>query len=129
MWRFERMLRHADVVVAHNIAFDHLIVMSEYIRLGMQEPDPFRGKTLFCTMMESMNVCKLPGRYGKYKWPALQEAYSKLVGGEFTGAHDALGDIRACKAVYDALQRLRDPREVVADALVEAFQLDPPKKE
>lgn len=32
-------------------------------------------KELPCPMLQATNVCKLPGRYGRYKWPKVEEAY------------------------------------------------------
>lgn len=32
-------------------------------------------KGLACPMKLSTNICKLPGRYGSYKWPSVEEAY------------------------------------------------------
>ncbi|MCK5906008.1 MAG: hypothetical protein KAG37_00375, partial [Flavobacteriales bacterium] len=32
-------------------------------------------KMLPCPMLLSTDVCKLPGNYGKYKWPKVEEAY------------------------------------------------------
>ena len=116
------MLSMANIVVAHNITFDHKVVASEFIRLGLKE-DLFAGKRFFCTMMESKGVLKIPGYYGDYKWPSLAEAYRALVGGEIEGAHDAMCDVQACRAIYWALQkRLRSPAEIVTDQLVDVFQ-------
>jgi hypothetical protein len=48
-----------------------------------------------------VNICKLPSKYpGEYKWPRLIEAYRHAFGKDFTGAHDALADVRACKEIY-----------------------------
>ena len=33
-------------------------------------------KKLPCPMLLSTNICRLPGRYGKFKWPKVEEAYS-----------------------------------------------------
>ena len=38
---------------------------------------PFR-----CIMLASRDVCKLPGLYGEYKWPKLEEAYRMIVKGD-----------------------------------------------
>ena len=59
-------------------------------------------------MMASSFVLKLPGRFGNsYKWPKLSEAYETLVDEEgFEGAHDAMADVRACRAVYYKLKEL-----------------------
>ena len=61
-------------------------------------------------MLSSMPVLKLPGRYGNYKWPKLEEAYKFLVDpAGFEDAHDALVDVKACAAVLDALEEMGAP--------------------
>ena len=46
--------------VAHNISFD-----SQFLNI------PYMRK--FCTMNENINNVKIEGKYGKYKWPKLNE--------------------------------------------------------
>src|SRR5512137_51403 len=58
----------AKEFVAHNIAFDKLVMRIEYSRVGRR--DPFYGKPEFCTMKAATPICKLPGPYG-WKWPKL----------------------------------------------------------
>jgi DNA polymerase III epsilon subunit-like protein len=59
-------------------------------------------------MKATTSICKLPGKYGDYKWPKLQESHLHFFGKEFEGAHDAMADVRACAAVYWALNPLPD---------------------
>jgi len=92
--------RCSNLVVAHNIQFDLLIMDGELFRHcgGMKawgEP-----RDTFCTMQAMTPVCKLPGNYGDFKWPKLQEAHKHFFGTEFDGAHDALADVRACARIY-----------------------------
>jgi DNA polymerase III epsilon subunit-like protein len=91
-------------IVAHNVDFDSLILRGEFLR-AMIDEDPFEGADLFCTMRAMTPVCKLPGNYGDYKWPKLQEAYKHAFGVEFEGAHDAMADVRACAKVYFWLKK------------------------
>jgi hypothetical protein len=58
----------------------------------------------YCTMLESTTMCNLPGRYGKPKWPKLQELHKFLFGEEFTGAHSALDDVKATRRCYYAMK-------------------------
>jgi DNA polymerase III epsilon subunit-like protein len=51
-------------------------------------------------MQHTTNVLKIPGRYGDFKWPKLEEAYKHYYGEIFSGAHDALVDVRACRDVF-----------------------------
>lgn len=93
--------QEADMLVAHNMSYDLPIIKCEMYRYKKK-----LGKTLqkFCTKLESEYICKLPGAYGKYKWPSLDEAYKFFYGTSFTGAHAAGNDVEACKKVYLAIQ-------------------------
>lgn len=97
----EFLIAQAGMVVGHNVEFDRLVVRSEFARAS--RPDPFLDRPAFCTMMSSVAACRIPGRYGQYKWPTLGEAHSKLLGQPVVGAHDALTDVKSCRAVYYAL--------------------------
>ncbi|MFB3892370.1 MAG: exonuclease domain-containing protein [Phycisphaerae bacterium] len=105
---FHDLARRAEMLVAHNIDFDRLVVLSEYVRLGRISPgmsgppNPFAGKREFCTMRASTDLVRLPGPYG-FKWPSLQEAYRHFTGRDLDKAHDALADVRACRAIYEAI--------------------------
>lgn len=111
MAMFNNLAKSADCLAAHNASFDVGIVTNEYVRLE-KEPEPFK-KPLICTMLRSMNICKLdkPREYQRsgdmYKWPNLQEAYRVLVDPEgFEGAHDAMVDVVACRKVLFALLKM-----------------------
>ena len=90
--------------IAHNISFDEKILGAECLRLG--HPHPLFKKPLRCTMKEATRFCALPGRYGDYKYPNLTELHRKLFQRAFADAHDALADVRACKAAYYELRAL-----------------------
>ena len=96
-------LEKAAMAVAHNISFDEKILGAEFLRLG--RPTPFLKKPLHCTMKESTQFCALPGHYG-FKYPNLTELHRKLFKKAFADAHDALADVRACKAAYYELRTL-----------------------
>lgn len=97
-------LEKAAAAVAHNVSFDEKILGAECLRLG--RPHPLLKKPTRCTMKESTAFCALPGRYGDFKYPNLTELHRKLFNKPFAGAHDALADVRACKAAFYEL-RLR----------------------
>jgi DNA polymerase-3 subunit epsilon len=100
------LIARADKVVAHNMAFDGLMAAVEFHRLNLHEEiERWRDKCRFCTMEAATPILKLPGRYNSYKWPNLQEAHEHFFGVRFDGAHDAMADVRACKAVYYALPK------------------------
>lgn len=97
-------IMQADILVCHNLSFDHRLTWAEFIRAGMQ---PRSGMHKICTMMKSTSYCKLPGKNGKgYKWPKLEELYEVLFGKQMENAHDALADVMACKDCFFELHRL-----------------------
>ena len=92
----------SDAIVAHNMSFDRSIMLTALHRLG-GKPDRMEGRRLICTKEATTEILQLPGKYGKYKWPTLAEAYRHYTGLEIEGAHDALVDAEACLAVFRAL--------------------------
>lgn len=83
----------SDVVVAHNYAYDSRVT-AKCLELLNKENFLSRRRT-FCTMNALTDVCRLPGKHGKYKWPKLQEAHQFMFGQGFEGAHDAMADVMA----------------------------------
>lgn len=80
-------------IVAHNWVYDLKRIQHETGLLGV---DDFVGRMpSICTMKMLTDHMKLPGKYGKYKWPKLQEAHEFFLGCKFEDAHDAMADIRA----------------------------------
>lgn len=110
---FKEAKMEADVLVAHNLNFDHRIVWAEFIRA---EKEPKTGMTKICTMMKSSNYCKIPGKNGKgYKWPKLEELYRHLFEKEMEGAHDAFADVAACaECFFELVKRGVIVPEVIA---------------
>lgn len=101
---FNNLLTRADTIVAHNMPFDIAILRSAYERFGGPVGALSVPKSE-CTIQLTKDILKLPGKYKDYKWPTLMEAYKALVDpAGFDGAHDAMVDVRACAAVYWAVQ-------------------------
>ena len=101
---FSNFIDKANVLVAHNMAFDEKIVGAEFIRNRM--PNSVSKKKTLCTMLASTNYCRLPGPYG-YKWPKLSELHTKLFGYDFEEAHDALADIRATAKCFWKMREIK----------------------
>ena len=95
----------ADLVVAHNVAFDFSFMRAEYERLNQV----FRVKNEFCSMKKTTPICCLMRTNSKgYKYPKLQELCAFLgisdceiqkIASDFYGAdigfHDARFDTTA----------------------------------
>ena len=96
-------IEEAACAIAHNVSFDEKILAAEFLRLG--RPHPLLKVPTRCTMKESTDFCRLPGNYG-FKYPNLTELHRKLFKKAFDDAHDALADVRACKAAYFELRTL-----------------------
>ena len=94
----------AQVLIAHNMAFDEKILGAELLRAGSL--NHVEAKQRRCTMQSATDFCRLPGPYG-YKWPTLNELHLKLFRESFSGAHRALVDVRACAKCYFELKRLK----------------------
>lgn len=95
----------ADVLVAHNYAFD-IEFIDQFIWRSNTKWAGLKQIPFFCTMKETTMLCKLPQpKYpGKFKWPRLAELYKFLFNEEFDGAHDALADVRATRKCYYKLK-------------------------
>ena len=100
---FDRDLNKSNRLVAHNIRKDEKVLGAEFIRKGVE--NDFFEKRRLCTMQESTDYCKLPGRYG-YKWPTLSELHNILFGKDFEDAHNALGDVNATEKCFWELRKL-----------------------
>jgi DNA polymerase-3 subunit epsilon len=107
---FADLVEDADEIVAFNAEFDGLVV--DHARYAASRRcDPFASyfedKRISCAMAAMTPVCRLAKPSGwsgrgddQWKWPNLQEAHRHCYGVEFMGAHDALADVRATKAVW-----------------------------
>lgn len=100
---FVRSLEKSELIVAHNMGFDHPIVCSEMIRAGIRGTG---AKRKICTMLSTVDFCQFPGHRGGYKWPKLMELHYKLFGCEFDGAHNALFDVHATAKCFFELVRI-----------------------
>jgi DNA polymerase-3 subunit epsilon len=117
--RFGRELYGCSAVLAHNYRFDSGVVGSEFMRQGC--PDPFPPKLSLCTMLASVDVCRLPGkRAGTWKWPRLAELHRHLFGQEHSGQHDALADVRACSRCFFELRQ----RDLLPGCRMEPSELE-----
>ena len=105
----ESLVYSADCLVAHNMKFDLLLVQAMLHRA--QGDLSVFNKRRFCTMLETTDVCCIPGKWGKNKWPKLQELHKFLFGVGFEGAHDALEDVRATRRCFYELQKRRQSYE------------------
>lgn len=92
------MCNTADFIVAHNYQFDRGVIVSELLRLGIQNTAK-RGCMAFCTMKYSTNILKIESSNHKnFKFPSLKELYKYYTERNLDDdhkAHDAQGDVNA----------------------------------
>lgn len=103
----DRRVRAADRVCAFNLAFDAVVVLAAYHRVGGTGGAFVRAKKA-CVMQSATDVCRVPKLLGTFspgfKYPTLTEAYKLLVDRKgFAEAHSALPDARAAHRVLQAL--------------------------
>lgn len=98
------LVSSADVLIAHNRHFDMEHIENIAVRQQMVRPGGL-GKPGICTMYAGTELCKLPGRYGRWKWPKLEELHQHLFGEDIEGAHDALVDVMAVRRCYYEMRR------------------------
>jgi DNA polymerase III alpha subunit (gram-positive type) len=101
--QFNSMVEEAEFLVAHNMAFDEMIMGSELLRNGMQ--NSLADKVKICTMKQTTAFCGLIGGYG-YKWPKLSELHYKLFRTGFADAHNASADISITAKCFWELRRI-----------------------
>lgn len=96
-------LKHAGMLIAHNMSYDSKVLGCEMYRLGM---DTEKKINKFCTKESTTKWCAIPNRRGfGFKWPTLTELHTKLFGKGFDDAHDALADVRACGKCFFELRK------------------------
>ncbi|APC41080.1 3'-5' exonuclease [Clostridium estertheticum] len=100
------------IFIAHNAPFDVNFVKTEIERAQY----PFEIRESFCTMRHFTNIIKLKGKYGKYKFPKLEETMQflkidseskqfdrelqRLYGDDGISFHDARFDVCGLIMVY-----------------------------
>lgn len=101
---FIQDLQEADLMVAHNMAFDYPVTGAEMIRYKKKSAKKVKQ---FCTMKTSTPICNIPHANGRgVKFPKLEEAHQFFLGEGFEGAHDAGNDVQACINVFFKLKEL-----------------------
>ena len=101
---FQKALKEADVVIAHNLNFDKRLMMAECHRNGMRH-EFYNSKAYYCTMKNSIDLCKIEAISQKtgekyFKYPKLTDLHIHLFNTIPEGTHDALVDIIICFRCY-----------------------------
>jgi DNA polymerase III epsilon subunit-like protein len=108
-----------DALVAHNMQFDLNVINNALIwDLGMKAP--LFAKRM-CTMLMATKVCKLPGKFGKYKSPKLKELYFHAFGKhpDESRLHGSLYDVRILTEIIQEYQPIREAMGLVTSSVVQ----------
>ena len=111
LYAFKCALRTSDCSIGHNLSFDKPLLIVESIRnKGFDANDnsvvQFRFNKEFCTMLNSVDVCKIKmfrkdgsGSF-YYKYPTLLELHEHLFQTKPHNAHDSKVDVIVCLRCY-----------------------------
>lgn len=102
---FLSIINESDIVIWHNIEYDEDMIKLELKRLGREFE--YRPQQVLCTMKQTVDYCKLPGNWERFKYPKLWELYKKLFWEYFLGAHDAIVDVEATLKAFLELHKLQ----------------------
>jgi DNA polymerase III epsilon subunit-like protein len=89
-----------DAWYGYNTRFDQDVLWYQLLKYGLERTFPWPPITVDVMQLASRKM-ELQGKKGT-KNPSLSEAYRHFYGTEFSGAHDALSDIRATIKVWEA---------------------------
>ena len=90
-------------LVCHNLNFDKNVVLSGFIRHGMD----LNGVDEFCTMKSTIDYRKTtPKVRGEYKWPSLEQLYHHCFNKKLQNAHNSYYDVINCAECYFAVKDL-----------------------
>ena len=120
---FMERFTSADLIVAHNMEFDHKMLQVEALRILIDYGEGQPGweskliqwqnivdcKKLFCTMQQTVDLCKIqkvsPKTGRTYlKFPTLAEVHEYYFGCKPTNLHNALVDVIVCLRCFHMLK-------------------------
>lgn len=107
LFDFLNSLASVDMIIGHNLNYDKKIIRAEGCRIFKSRivDSYFNRKKEFCTMMNTVNICKIVSDNGQFKYPKLQELYYSLFHYNFLGEHNALNDTLATVKCFFELQK------------------------
>lgn len=99
---------NATKIIGHGVQFDRSIIASALAKLGATGDWWLQQSRKFaCTMELSTDVLRLPGEFGQFKFPTLEEAHNFFFPNQpYTPAHRADEDIQACVRVARRLEEI-----------------------
>ena len=95
---FNTEIGKADMIISFNLNFNMNILLCEYHRSKIRTNLDVSNS--YCLMQESTYFCKLPARYGGYKWPTLTQLYAKIFQVRLEGLNQADTDVIASASCF-----------------------------
>ena len=118
---FVQLFSISTKIICHNVGFDAitmgaLLDRQKFHELGFIIAE---AEVSYCTMLEGTDLCKLPGKYGNYKWPKLEELYRFLFNEGFIENRKLVGFFRhaICEWYATLFIRYADMNDVDNDAV------------
>ena len=110
---FNEVIKKSKKVITFNKKYNQGILLAEYLRAKM--PTQLDTIESYCLMQESSYFCKLPARYGGYKWPTLAELHAKTFQARLEGLNQADTDVIASVACFYRLVDLGKLDDILED--------------
>ena len=108
--KFSTAASGANIIIAHNLAFDKPVLKACYYRLNRAETFSWWPGQEYCTMEATKSLCKLPSKFARpsdpYKWPKLDDLYKFLFGAVSTlDLHSADADVECLVSCFREMVR------------------------
>jgi len=141
---FRDAYNRAELVVAHNLSFDLKMIQCELKRIiktslfhcvSAEEKEDVLGyinmfkrdKPTYCTMVKSVDVCKIPVKDSttRMKYPKLAELYKTLFAEDAipTSLHNSMTDVLVCLRCYIHLSGLGELSSAKFSTMLRAHQV------
>lgn len=92
------------VIIAHNAEFDVSVLAAElHLQCNVDTAAALVERESFCTMINTTNIIRLPGKLSKWKYPSLAELYAFACNKKMKVQHDAAEDVRMLHMATKAL--------------------------
>lgn len=99
---FDHLCAHGDELIAFNSEFDSSLSIIEHIKLDRSHY--MLADKLRCAMLPWKDILRIPGNYGDFKWPSLDEI-CMACGIKRDKAHDSLADVKTTVWAWFELKR------------------------
>jgi DNA polymerase-3 subunit alpha len=102
---FMNIVPEADMVFAHNLAFNQGVVTAEADRAHIIER--LSAADTYCLMQEATYYCGIPGKRGKFKWPSLPELHKRIFNKSYNNASHAEADVNALARCFIVMYKTK----------------------